>query len=75
MSARNHALHLKRGVTHEAQGNLFVSRTAPQACRENRKSGLRGSFVGRVTPDQVKIALGEFGDIWPESIREDAEAA
>ena len=32
-------------------------------------------FVGRVTPDQVKIALGEFGDIWPESIREDAEAA
>jgi hypothetical protein len=27
-------------------------------------------FAGRVTSDQVKIALGEFGDIWPESIRE-----
>lgn len=31
------------------------------------------AFAGRVTPDQVKLALGEFGDIWPESIREDAE--
>jgi hypothetical protein len=26
-------------------------------------------FVGRVTVDQIKIVLGEVGDIWPESIR------
>jgi hypothetical protein len=28
-------------------------------------------FAGRVTRDQVLTALGEFGDIWPESIRAD----
>jgi predicted metallo-beta-lactamase superfamily hydrolase len=26
------------------------------------------SFTGKVTPDQVKIALGEHLDIWPVSI-------
>jgi|GEM_PF-6028940 len=25
-------------------------------------------FAGRVTRDQVLMALGEFGDFWPESI-------
>jgi hypothetical protein len=25
-------------------------------------------FVGRVTPDQVKLALAEHGDVWPASI-------
>ena len=27
------------------------------------------AFAGRVTADQVKVALGEQGDIWPECIR------
>lgn len=31
-------------------------------------------FSGKVERDGVVMALGEFGDIWPESIREDAEA-
>jgi hypothetical protein len=30
-------------------------------------------FFGVVTADQVKMALGEHGDIWPEAIRADAE--
>jgi hypothetical protein len=30
---------------------------------------------GVVTADQVKIALGEAGNIWPESIRCDADRA
>ena len=32
-------------------------------------------FHGRITPDQVKIVLGEVGNIWPESIRGDADRA
>jgi pyrimidine deaminase RibD-like protein len=32
------------------------------------------SFHGRITPDQIKIVLGEVGNIWPESIRCDAIA-
>jgi hypothetical protein len=28
-------------------------------------------FAGRLTPDQIIMAFGEFGDIWPESIRSD----
>lgn len=28
-------------------------------------------FEGVVTADQIKEALGEIGDIWPESIRGD----
>jgi hypothetical protein len=28
---------------------------------------------GVITADQVKIALGEVGNIWPESIRGDAD--
>jgi hypothetical protein len=32
-------------------------------------------FHGRVTTDQVKIVLGEVGNIWPESIRHDADRA
>jgi hypothetical protein len=28
-----------------------------------------------ITADQVKIALGEAGDIWPESIRGDVDPA
>lgn len=32
-------------------------------------------FAGRLTPDQVVLALGEFGDIWPESIRADVNRA
>lgn len=32
-------------------------------------------FFGVVTADQVKIALGEHGDIWPDSIRADVEQA
>jgi hypothetical protein len=28
-------------------------------------------FAGRITPEQIIAALGEFGDIWPESIRPD----
>ena len=31
-------------------------------------------FAGVVTVDQVKLALGEHLDIWPESIREDISA-
>lgn len=27
------------------------------------------AFAGRVTKDQIAVALGEFGDIWPEGIR------
>ena len=30
---------------------------------------------GVVTADQVKIALGEAGDIWPDSIRGDVDPA
>ena len=29
-------------------------------------------FHGYITVDQVKIVLGDTGDIWPESIRGDA---
>jgi len=31
-------------------------------------------FAGDITPDQVKIALGEFLDIWPASIADEALA-
>ncbi|MBB4184900.1 hypothetical protein GGE07_001529 [Sinorhizobium terangae] len=31
-------------------------------------------YTGEPDADAIKIALGEFGDIWPETIREDAEA-
>lgn len=31
-------------------------------------------FSGKVDSDGIKLTLGEFGEIWPESIREDAEA-
>lgn len=31
------------------------------------------AFSGKADSDGMKLALGEFGDIWPESIREDAE--
>jgi len=30
------------------------------------------SFTGKVTADQIKIALGEHLDIWPASIAADA---
>jgi hypothetical protein len=30
---------------------------------------------GRITTDQVKIVLGEVGNIWPETIRGDADHA
>jgi hypothetical protein len=30
-------------------------------------------FHGRITTDQVKIVLGEVGNIWPRSIVDDAE--
>ena len=32
-------------------------------------------FHGRITTDQVKIVLGEVGNIWPASIRCDADRA
>jgi len=32
------------------------------------------AFAGHVTADQVKLALGEHGDIWPKRIRADAQA-
>jgi hypothetical protein len=32
-------------------------------------------FHGRITADQVKIVLGEVGNIWPQSIRLDADRA
>lgn len=32
----------------------------------------RSAWTGTVTDDEVKIALGEQLDIWPESIRDDA---
>ncbi|QDM27560.1 hypothetical protein FNL56_16605 [Tardiphaga sp. vice304] len=32
-------------------------------------------FSGVVTADQVKLALGEHGDIWPDSIRRDVDCA
>ena len=32
------------------------------------------AFTGKVERDGVTLALGEFGDIWPESILQDAEA-
>lgn len=28
-------------------------------------------MAGRVTDDQIKTALGDVGDIWPESVRVD----
>lgn len=28
-------------------------------------------MAGRVTEDQIKTALGDVGDIWPESVRVD----
>lgn len=31
------------------------------------------AFAGRITADQIKLALGEHGDIWPECIWADAE--
>lgn len=31
------------------------------------------TFAGKVTADQVKIALGEHLDIWPASIADDDE--
>lgn len=30
-------------------------------------------LAGRVTVDQIKIVLGEIGDIWPTSIENDPE--
>ena len=32
-------------------------------------------FHGRITTDQIKIVLGEVGNIWPASIRCDADRA
>jgi hypothetical protein len=29
-------------------------------------------FAGRITEDQIKVALGEAGDIWPKSIEKAA---
>ena len=31
-------------------------------------------FAGVITPDQIKIALGEYLDIWPASIANEALA-
>ena len=28
-------------------------------------------YMHRVTPDQIGLALGEFGEIWPEAINRD----
>lgn len=28
-------------------------------------------FAGRITEDQIKVALGEAGDVWPLEIRGD----
>lgn len=32
-------------------------------------------FAGRITEDQIKVALGEAGDIWPLEIRGDVIVA
>lgn len=32
-------------------------------------------MTGRVTENEIKIVLGEIGDVWPESIRADAGRA
>lgn len=32
-------------------------------------------FHGYITADQVKMVLGEVGNIWPESIRGDVDRA
>jgi len=31
--------------------------------------------TGKVTEDEIKVILGEIGDIWPESIQADVAAA
>jgi hypothetical protein len=33
------------------------------------------AVTGRITRSQVVIAMGEFGDIWPEGIRDRCESA
>ena len=33
------------------------------------------AVTGRVTSSEIAVALGEFGDIWPESIRDHSETA
>lgn len=45
----------------ERYGNLVDALAALKAC----------PFSGKVTADQVKITLGEYGDIWPASIADD----
>ena len=31
--------------------------------------------TGRLTGSEIAVALGEFGDIWPNSIRQDCETS
>lgn len=45
----------------EQYGKLVDALVALKAC----------PFSGKVTADQVKITLGEYGDIWPASIADD----
>ena len=33
------------------------------------------AVTGRLTRSEIAVALGEFGDIWPKSIRQDCETS
>jgi hypothetical protein len=42
---------------------------------ENYRRGVEAIAARtRLAPDEIKIALGEHGNIWPESIRTDVDA-
>jgi hypothetical protein len=40
---------------------------------ENYNAAVHALAAEGLTPDDIKTALGEFGNIWPESIKRDAQ--
>ena len=54
---------------------IYVSTEIYQRAAEAIAALTPCPFHGCITTDQVKIALGEAGNIWPESIRGDADRA
>jgi hypothetical protein len=66
---------IRRARKHHNMAEIYIA-----TARENRLAKAIAAltpcpFHGCITADQVKIVLGEVGNIWPESIRNDADRA
>lgn len=64
------------GITRRARKHHNMAEIYIATARENRIAEAIAALEpcaihGRITVDQVKIVLGEVGDIWPASIKRD----